>query len=179
MATKEARDYAADIDEASNVDAVLISGVAGNDDDGYLVETQFLHDGVFKTVTLDGEPLTGLLSPEIVERLLALDEPDLVDVPVNEAVFLAAAEAVNRELHLGAINKNDRARVMAALLLALVDDTLPNIDANPSVLIQEINARAREVLRRNDKENFFQCVELALPPAPDNHIKFRRALAGC
>ena len=176
VATKEARDYAGDINEASSVDAVLVSGVAGNDDDGYLVETQFLHDGVFNTVTLNGEPLTGLLSPEIVEKLLTLDRPDLVDVPVNEAVFLAAAEAVNRELHLGAINKNDRARVMAALLLALVDDTLPNIDANPRVLIQGINARAREVLRRNDKENFFQCVELALPPAPDNHLKFRRAL---
>lgn len=175
-AVKEAEDYADDINKKSSAETVIISGVAGNDDDGFLITNKFLTKDGFETITLNGEPLTGLLSPEVSQRILSEDSSNLKDIPIDENLFLVTAEAVNRELHLGAINKNDRAKVMAALLLALVDDTLPNIDASPSVLINDINIRAKEVLRRNGKENFFQCVELALPPSSDNHIKFRRAL---
>ncbi len=176
QALKDAEGYAEDINKLSSVEAVIISGVAGNDDDGYLISNKMLKDGVFVSITLNGESLTGLLSPDIARRLITDDTPDLKDIPIDESLFLKTAEAVNRELHLGAINKNDRAKVIAALLLALVDDTLPNIDASPAVLIQDINTRAKEVLRRNGKENFFQCIQLTLPPSPDNHVKFRRAL---
>lgn len=176
QALEEAEDYASDINALSGVDAVIASGVAGNDDDGYVIRSELLHNEVFRPITLNEEAITGLLSPEIARRLLEEGTPDLADVPIDENLFLTTAEAVNRELHLGAINKNDRARVMAALLLALVDDTPPNIDANPEVLIRDINTRAHDVLRRNEKDNFFSCVEIRLPPSPDNHVKFRRAL---
>ena len=176
QAVKEAEEYAGDINSQSSVQAIIVSGVAGNDDDGYLVVNKFLCDGAFTPITFNGQPLTGLLSREIANRVLAEGTPDLKDIPIDEDLFLRTAEAVNRELHLGAINKNERARVMAALLLALVDDTPPNIDAAPLVLIQDVNTRAKEVLRRNGKENFFRCVELAPPPSPDNHLKFRLAL---
>lgn len=176
IAISEAEEYARDINEKSSVHAVLATGVAGNDDEGYLICNRYLHQGQFIAVKNNGECLTGLLSPEIVSRILSKDTPDLEDLPISETVFLSTAEAVNKELHLGAINKNERARVVAALLLALVDDTLPNIDAKPTILIKEINARAEEVLKRNEKGNFFPSVQLALPPSPDNHIKFRIAL---
>ena len=173
---ERAEDYAKDINEKSAVRAVLITGVAGNNDESYLITSRYLHQGQFKDVTNNGEALTGLLPREIASRILSEDTPDLEDLPINEEVFLTTAEAVNRELHLGAINRNERARVIAALLLALVDDTLPNVDANPTILIKEINARAEEVLKRNGKVNFFPSVQLNLPPSPDNHVKFRRAL---
>ena len=176
QAIGEAKGYAKDINKKSAVQAVLITGVAGNDDEGYLITSRYLYQGQFKDITNNGEALTGLLSPEIASRIVTEDTPDLEDLPINEEVFLTTAEAVNRELHLGAINKNERARVIAALLLALVDDTLPNVDANPTILIKEINARAEEVLKRNNKVNFFPSVQLNLPPSPDNHVKFRRAL---
>ena len=156
--------------------AVLVTGVAGNDDEGYLITNRYLHQGNFEDVTNNGEALTGLLSPQTILRIITEDTADLEDLPIEEEVFLATAQAVNRDLHLGAINLNDRARVVAALLLALVDDTLPNVDANPTILIKEINARAEEVLRRNNKVNFFPSVQLNLPPSPDNHVKFRKAL---
>ena len=176
QAVGEAEDYARDINQKSAVQAVLITGVAGNDDEGYLITNRYLYQGQFKDITNNGETLTGLLSPEIASRIVTDDTPDLEDLPIDEEVFLATAEAVNRELHLGAINQNERARVIAALLLALVDDTLPNVDANPTILIKEINARAEEVLNRNNKVNFFPSVQLNLPPSPDNHVKYRRAL---
>ncbi|MXX11478.1 MAG: N-6 DNA methylase, partial [Nitrospira sp. SB0667_bin_9] len=172
----EAQGYAQDINDNSSVHAVLVTGVAGNDDEGYLILNRYLYKGEFRNVTNNGEPLSGLLSPEIATRILSEDTPDLEDLPINENVFLATAEDVNKELHLGAINKNERARVVAVLLLALVDDTMPNIDANPTILIKDINARAEEVLKRNGKENFFPSVQLAPPPSRDNHIKFRTAL---
>ena len=172
----EAEDYAKDINSKSAVEAVLATGVAGNDDEGYLITSRYLDEGIFRDITNNGESLTGLLPPDVVSRILSEETADLEDLPINEEVFLNTAEAVNRELHLGAINRNERARVIATLLLALVDDTLPNVDANPTVLIKEINARAEEVLRRNGKVNFFQSVQLSLPPSPDNHVKFRRAL---
>ena len=172
----EAEDYAKDINKRSAVEAVLATGVAGNNDEGYLITSRYLDQGEFRDITNNDESLTGLLPPEIAFRILSEDTADLEDLPINEEVFLTTAEAVNRELHLGAINRNERARVIAALLLALVDDTLPNVDANPTVLIKEINARVEEVLNRNDKVNFFPSVQLSLPPSSDNHVKFRRAL---
>jgi type I restriction enzyme M protein len=175
-AVGEAEGYARNINEKAPVEAVIISGVAGNDDDGYLVHSKFSVGNTFHPVKLNGKEITGLLSPIIAERLVAEGNPNLQDVPLDEGVFLATAEAVNEYLHRGAINKNDRARVMAALLLALVDDTPPNIDANPRVLIKDINSRAETVLERNDKKEFFPFIEIQLPAAKDNHVKFRRAI---
>jgi len=175
-AVGEAEGYARNINEKSLAEAVIISGVAGNDDDGYLVRSRFSVGGEFKPVTLNGKEITGLLSPPIAERLVSATDPDLQDVPLDEGVFLATAEAINEYLHRGAINKNDRARVMAALLLALVDDTPPNIDANPRVLIKDINSRAETVLERNGKKEFFPFIQIQLPAAKDNYVKFRRAI---
>src|SRR5579859_1746052 len=65
---------------------------------------------------------------------------------------------------------------MAALLLALIDETPPNIDAKPNVLIGEINARVKAVLDEHKKPNFYEYVKIALPATPDNHVKFKKAL---
>ena len=116
-----------------------------------------------------------LISPEVAKTVME-SGPDIRDVPVDENLFLSKAEKINQILHLGAINKDYRARVMAALLLALVDETLPNVDAAPAVLIKDINTRAEEVLTRQSKSEFYEYVRLALPAAKDNHIKFKAAL---
>ena len=94
----EAEGYAKDINERSAVQAVLITGVAGNADESYLITSRYLHQGQFRDITNNGEALTGLLPPEIASRILSEDTPDLEDLPINEEVFLATAEAVNREL---------------------------------------------------------------------------------
>lgn len=58
----------------------------------------------------------------------------------------------------------------------MVDDTRPNSDAAPTVLIKDINARAEEVLERHSKAEFFEYVKIGLPAAKDNHKKFKGAL---
>ena len=52
QALSEAKDdYATKINKSHNVKARIISGVAGNENDGYLVKSQFLeNDGRFKTI---------------------------------------------------------------------------------------------------------------------------------
>jgi type I restriction enzyme M protein len=121
--------------------------------------------------------VSGLLQKDIALRLLRENKPDLEDVPIDKKLFLSKAEKINAILHLGAINKNHRAKVMASLLLSMIDDTPPNRNSAPSVLINEINSRARRILKKEDKENFVDFINITLPPTEDNHIKFKNALA--
>lgn len=175
QAVSEAEDYARAINAKGVVKAMFVSGVAGNRTDTYITKTRYLLGKKFQPIKFNGKDISSLISPEVARTVLT-SGPDINDVPVDEHLFLSKAEKVNQILHLGAINKNDRAKVMAALLLAMVDETRPNIDAAPTVLIKDINARAEEVLRRHSKAEFFDYVKLGLPAAKDNHIKFKAAL---
>lgn len=174
-AVGEAEDYAKRINQNKNVRAPFISGVAGDDIDGYLIRTKFLQDGEFVPITFNERAIASLVTPEIALQVLS-DGPDIEDVPVDETLFLTGAEKINQILHLGAINKNARAKVMAALLLAMSEETIPNFDSPPSVLIDEVNARARRVLRSQQKSEFENYVKLMLPATEDNHYKYKSAV---
>lgn len=169
-------DYAKLINRSRSLKARFISGVAGNATDGFLVKSKFFKNGAYRPIKINGKEITGFVSPLIAQLILEANSPEIDDLPVDEQLFLHAAEEINRILHIGAINKNQRARVMAALLLSMVDDTRPNVDAVPRVLITEINSRAENILIRNRKQEFFDCIRIALPPSQDNHIKFKKAL---
>ncbi|MFH1133506.1 MAG: N-6 DNA methylase [Nanoarchaeota archaeon] len=174
--TEAENDYAGKINASRILKARIISGVAGNSTDGFLVKSKFLKNGTYHTITINGKEITGFVSPTLARLILEANSPEIEDLPIDEQLFLRAAEEINKILHIGAINKNQRARVMAALLLSMVDDTRPNVDAAPRVLIQEINSRAENILIRNRKQEFFDCIKIALPPSQDNHIKFKNAL---
>lgn len=176
QAVAEAEEYAKKINRVCpTIRATFISGVAGNESTGYLMQTKYLVGRVFKPVTFNGRDVSSLISAEVARTVLERG-PDIADVPVDERLFLSKAEKINEHLHLGAINKNYRARVMAALLLSLIEETPPNVNAAPSVLIREINARAERVLKQEDKSEFFAYIQIALPPTEDNHVKFKTAL---
>jgi type I restriction enzyme M protein len=176
QALTEAKQYANRFNKGSSISAIIISGVAGNEGDGYLVKSRFHKNGKYVPITINGKEISSLISKEVATVLLTTNNPAIEDVPVDEKLFLNKAEKINQILHLGAINKNYRARVMAALLLALIDEVPPNIDAPPSVLIDEINSRAKRVLKREDKGEFYNFISISLPPTEDNHVKFKRAL---
>ncbi|MGH7038280.1 MAG: HsdM family class I SAM-dependent methyltransferase [Stellaceae bacterium] len=175
QAISEAEDYAADLNKGSIIRASFVSGIAGNQLDGYLIRTKFFAGRSWKYISFNGKDISSLISPEIA-RVVLEQGPAIADVPIDETLFLSKAEKINQILHLGGINKDYRARVMAALLLALVDETMPNIDASPHVLIQDINTRAKEVLRSQSKEEFYEYVRISLPASQDNHIQFKSAL---
>ncbi len=174
-ALKEAIDYAKAINQSINIKALFVSGIAGNDADTYLVENRYWDGQEFQRIRINGKDVTALLSPELVKDVLDAG-PDIPDIPVDENLFLSKAERINEILHLGAINKNERARVMAAVLLSLVHDTPPSVEADPTVFIKDINARAQDVLAKQGKQEFARFIEIALPPTVDNHLKFKDAL---
>lgn len=176
QALSEAIDYANHINKSNSIKALIVSGVAGNQTDGYLIKSKFLKDGKFNQITINAKEISSLISKEIAIHLLNTNNPKIEDIQIDEGLFLSKAEKINQILHLGAINKNYRARVIAALLLALIDEVPPNIDAPPSILIEEINSRAKRVLKQHGKGEFYNFINISLPPTEDNHIKFKLAL---
>ncbi|MGB7901842.1 MAG: N-6 DNA methylase [Halobacteriota archaeon] len=175
-AISDAEGRLAEINRSNVIKVVMISGVAGNDSEGYVVKSKFLADGMLEPVTINGQDVSSLISPEIAKTLLSTNQSNIEDLPIDEKFFISKAEEINKVLHLGAINKTLRARVIAALLLSLVEDTPPNLDAPPSILIAEINARVKRVLTNEGKPEFYRCIEISAPTSEANHNKFKIAL---
>lgn len=175
-AYSEAFVYAEKINNKNEVIVKIISGVAGNDDDGYLVKSAVYVDGEYLDITHNDKELTGLISKEIAKELLISNSSSINKLVINEKQLLSTAEKINEDLHLGSINKDERASVMATILLSLVDDTKPNYNANASVLVKDINNRAEEVLISHNKREFFKHIEIKLPSKDEARNKYRKSL---
>lgn len=176
-AFNEAHGYAKDINKSRLVKAQLITGVAGNDEDGYLVNTAFIHsDGRASPVKYNNKKITGFLSPEQARYLIKNETSDLNELVTSEILLLSIAERINEELHKASINKDLRATVMSAVLLSMVSDTLPNFNASPDVFIKDINNRAEDVLINHAKREFAEYIELRLPQEEAAKNKFKAAV---
>lgn len=176
QAINEAKEYSENINNKSQVNAVVISGIAGNRTDSYLIESEYFDGKKWQTITINDKKASGLFKPEEVEIILNNNSPDIKDVVIDEKLFLKKAEKINELLHLGAINKNERAKVMSAILLSLIDETPPNIDATPIGLMRDINSRVENVLEIEKKGDFKNQIKIVLPPSTDNHIKWKKAI---
>ncbi len=172
----EAKDYAELINKSSIIKVRFVSGVAGNKSDSFFSKSAYFDGSTFKQITINGKEITGLLSHEEASTILRTNNPNIEDAPINIKLFISKAEKINETLAEGAVLPNQRARVMAALLLSMLGDTSPNVDSEPSVLISEINARAERVLRQQGKPEFADYIKISLPSTEENHTKFKRAL---
>ena len=176
-ALKDSFDRARILNRSKRLQARFISGVAGNLADGFVIQTDFLEADDFRTITWNGVAVTGLLGPADLRFVLEQASATVENPQIDEKQFFSRATAINEILHLGAVNPHQRAGVMAALLLAMLSDTGPNIEArSPSVLINDINSRVQNVLAKQGKSEFYDFIKIALPTTADNHVKFRQAL---
>ncbi len=177
MAIDEAiNDYATPINNTpGQVSAVLASGVAGNEELGYSIRTKVLVGGAWTDVTINGQVATGLLSPQQTKTLLESQASDIHDFVPPQLLFLKAAERINAILHIGGINKNERAKTMAALLLSVIEEP-PSLETKLSVLINDINTRSAETLAQHGKPEFAPFVHILPPSNTTNHVKFKAAL---
>jgi type I restriction enzyme M protein len=169
-------DYAWKINNGGRMTVPLITGVAGNDSTLYEVRTRLLVNGEYKPVTINGKEATGLLDPKTVAVLLSSGNPDIPELVIDEGVFLRAAEQINRALHFGGINKNDRARVMAALLLSMLERSDPDVNSDLLLLIEDINSRTKIALRKHGKLEFHPFVKIEPPTSLENHVKYKAAI---
>jgi type I restriction enzyme M protein len=176
-AFREAIDYAKDINQSDVIKAYIVTGVAGNDDDGYLVQTGvILPSGKVEIVQYNNKPITGFLSPNQANYLVDNNTNILNELVTEESVLLDVAEQINEELHKASINKDLRATVMSSVLLSMVSDTLPNFNASPDVFIKDINNRAEDVLINHAKREFAEYIELRLPQEYSAKLKYKSAV---
>ena len=155
--------------------ALIATGVAGNEDAGYLMRTAIRLDGKWHIVTINKQEATGLLSPDDIQVLLKDGGSDVHEFAPPQWLFISAAERINEILHSGGINKNDRAKTMAALLLSVIHEP-PNLETSLPVLIGEINARSEAELKANGKPDFAPFVKILAPTSMTNNVKFKNAL---
>jgi type I restriction-modification system DNA methylase subunit len=177
VALKEAKEaYAEPINKDKLIRALLVTGIAGNSQEGFVATSQFYYDGMWETITENDAEITGLLSQSQVERILASYDPHLKDVEINEQEFLKTAEEINGILHEGGVHKDIRARVISAILLALIEGTNVNLDEAPTVLIDSINSRVDLELKKAKKPEFSKFIHIDTPSSEDNHVKLKKAL---
>jgi len=177
QAFNEAKDYATQINRSQFIKAFIISGVAGNDIDGYLIKSAIVNtDGSTELIKYNDNVITGLLSPDQAIYLFDNSTSHLNELVSDEKILLSIAEKINEELHKASINKDKRANVMSSILLSMVSDTLPNFNASPTVFIRDINNRAEDVLIEHSKREFAEQIELTLPQEDAAKGKFKQAL---
>lgn len=169
--------YAKKINNSEHIKCAFVSGVTGNDTDGYEVSNLYLQDGKVSKILINGIEKTSLLSKDQALHILETGDPSFTDFPeLSEEKFLSTAEKINEILHLAAINKSKRARFIAGIILSFTSKTKPNLDKDTKPLVKEINDNIESVLRAKNKEDFLDFISLQLPPNEDNHIKYKRAI---
>lgn len=176
-AYEEAMEYANEINKSNIISAPFISGVAGNDEDGYIVKSGFYENGVFRTINYHSKDITSLLSKELSKEVLKIGTSNIPELVVPEHRMLQVAEQINEVLHTGSIFKDERASVISALLLSMIGETLPNYNASPEIFINDINIRAKNVLSKYGKKDFYKYIELKLPNEKDSQLKYKNALS--
>ena len=177
QALKEAReDYADKINQSNTIKALFITGIAGNHEEGYIAKSQFYRNGKWENVKENSIEITGLLSKNQVDDFLRQNTSNLKDVEITEDEFLKTAESINEILHENSINKDDRAKFISAILLAMSDGKEIDVTQGCDVLIEHINSRVRAILKKHDKLSFANFIKIDEPSSSDNHIKVKEAI---
>jgi type I restriction-modification system DNA methylase subunit len=177
IAFDEAAEYAKCINKSKVIKATYISGVAGNDIDGYIIKTGYINNqGTAFDILYNDRPITGFLTKEQAQYLADNRTYKLNDIEVNEEAFIKIAEEINEILHTASINKDQRATVISSVLLSMISDTLPNFNASPDVFIRDINNRAEDVLISHSKREFASQIELKLPQEDSAKLKYKNAI---
>jgi len=140
------------------------------------VKTVYWNGEKWQKVTINDYDTTGFLSQKKCKEILQRNSPKIIDYEVDLEAFLKKANEINSTLHTNGVAARDRARIVAGLLLALVEDEYMSISDNAETLVRDVNTRIKRLLSKEDKESFLQEVELKLPATEENHNKCWSAL---
>ena len=93
QAFTEAVEYSNQINRDETIRAFLISGVAGNDIDGYLIKTAKVNrNGTVELIEYNDNYITGLLSQDQARYLVDNDTHRLNELVSDEKILLSIAE---------------------------------------------------------------------------------------
>lgn len=177
VAVKEAKEqYAKKINQSNKIKALFITGVAGNEEEGYISESYYFNGKDWNLIKENEIEITSILSPQHTEKILKNKSALIKDIEITEEEFLKTAIEINNVMHENAINREYRARFISALLLAMSDGEDLNLNENTLVLISNINTKVELVLRKHKKQEFSRFIKIDEPSSEDNHIKIKTAI---
>lgn len=176
VALAEAQRYADSVNNREADTAKFATGIAGTPDRSFFVTTTYWDGSDWRPVEINGYATTGFLTSEQCRNVLLRDSPHILDYDVDLARFLVKANDINVSLHRNGVAARDRAQVVAALLLALVEDSAMTISQTPRTLVRDVNARIDALLGEHGKADFAPEVSLKLPNTLENHRKYRAAI---
>lgn len=167
--------YAEKLNKSDKLKCILISGVAGNDIDGFTVQSEYLTDNGWKKVLFNHKPKDTLLSKEQIQYIIDNETPNWLEFPdFPEEKYLQSAEDINETLGAAGINKNKRARFISGLILSLSTGNKIDLKTKDTkTLVSNINTLIDQKLREVNKENFSDYIKLEIPPSKSNHDKYR------
>lgn len=176
-AVSEARQYANLINSVAKQRCAFYTGIAGNAAEGYLRHTYFI-DGTGKhaIISYDGTPITSLFPRETLQQILKEDSATLRDLMLDESELLRVAATINETMHAASVNKDDRAAVVASILLTIAMDNMPDAELPPRAYVQQINLTAQARLDAARKGHFADHIALRLPKEDNARRKFVGAL---
>lgn len=170
--------YAKKLNKSIKLNCPIITGVAGNDIDGFTVHSEYLTDNGWEPVLFNNKPKDTLLSKQQAQYLIKNKTPNWNEFPdFPEEKYFQSAEDINEILHTAGINKNKRARFIAGLILSL--STQNQIDLrvdDTKTLVNNINSLIDQKLREVGKGTFFDYIKLEIPPSEANHDKYRTGI---
>jgi type I restriction enzyme M protein len=122
----------------------VITGVAGDDENGVVVRSYFKVNNEWVLVEANGYPLTQLLTKEQYEKLLLNDDGTLdLKIP-TQSEFYRIAEKINNIFHEAKVNKNDRSVYLGTIILAMKEG---EISLAPNLILSQINSNVEVALR--------------------------------
>jgi type I restriction enzyme M protein len=176
-AVDEAREYANLINGVAKQRCAFYSGVAGNADEGYLRRTYFIDSsGDHAVINYDGTPITSLFPRETLQQILKEDSAALRDLVLDENELLRVAVVINETLHAASVNKDDRAAVVASILLTIAMGNMPDAELPPRTYVQQINLTAQARLDQAQKGHFADHIALRMPKEESARRKLVGAL---
>jgi type I restriction enzyme M protein len=176
-AIAEAQEYADQINAVKKQRCAFYTGIAGGADEGYFRETYYINSaGMHERVEYDGHAITSLLPRENIDQIIKADSARLNDLVLSDAELQNTARVINDTLHAASINKDDRAAVVASILLTMAMGNMPDSSLGSVPYVQQVNLSAQALLARSQKEHFADHIALRLPKGEEARTKFVGAL---
>lgn len=177
LAEAEAADYASRINSVEGQRCAFYTAIAGSPDVGYVRRTYYIsEDGGLHPVQFQGTPLTSLLPREQLLDLIYYDTGNVSELVIDDAELSRAADRINTLLHAASIQKDERASVVASILLTLAQDNMPDAELDPDTYAEQINITAKARLAKAGKTSFAPHIQLRLPAGEEAKNKYIRAL---
>jgi len=164
QACNEAKAYADLINKKSSSISHIATGVAGDEESGFEARHHICINGKWERIVVEKKTATGFLTKQEVNRLIAQKTSNLVRDEISQRELIFLANSINDQLHLAKITKEDRAILVAILLIALHQD--PSLKkGDPAIFLKNINARAEVIFKASHKEELWEKVKITFTAA--------------